>query len=72
MYQTLRSEEIDFFSLRNYIRRGSTTSGEGRRLIFVGTMPDIITINYVKHDDVTGLMKLKKVIRLILSHFYQM
>ena len=24
-------------------------------------MPDMITINYVKHDHVTGIMKLKKV-----------
>ena len=46
---------------RNYMRRGSSSSGDGRRLIFVGTMPDMITINYVKHDHVTGIMKLKKV-----------
>ena len=68
----MSSEEIDSFSLRNYIRRGSTTSGDGRRLIFVGTMPDIITINYVKHDNVTGLMKLKKVMRIIFCNFYQL
>ena len=45
------------------MRRGSTSPGDGRRLIFVGTMPDLITINYVKHEPVSGIMKLKKVRR---------
>ena len=43
------------------MRRGSSNSGDGRRLIFVGTQPDLITIHFVKHNLHTGIMKLKKV-----------
>ena len=46
---------------RNYMRRGSSNSSDGRRLIFVGTQPDLITIHFVKHNQQTGIMKLKKV-----------
>ena len=48
--------------------RGSDEIFEGddsRRLIFVGTMPDTLTIYYVKHRKENGIMKLKKV-KLIL------
>ena len=34
---------------------------DSRRLIFVGTMPDTLTIHYVKHRKDTGIMKLRKV-----------
>ena len=48
---------------RTYMR-GSDEIYEGddsRRLIFVGTMPDTLTIYYVKHRKENGIMKLKKV-----------
>ena len=51
----------DGLYFRIYMRRGSTNSGDGRRLIFVGTQPDLITLHYVKHNLETGMMKLKKV-----------
>ena len=46
---------------RTYMR-GSDEIFEGddsRRLIFVGTMPDTLTIYYVKHRKENGIMKLK-------------
>ena len=52
---------------RDYFRtymRGSDEIHEGedsRRLIFVGTMPDTLTIHYVKHKKESGIMKLRKV-----------
>ena len=52
---------------RDYFRtymRGSDEINEGedsRRLIFVGTMPDTLTIHYVKHKKESGIMKLRKV-----------
>ena len=50
--------------------RGSDENYEGedsRRLIFVGTMPDTLTIHYVKHKKENGIMKLRKV-NLIVLH----
>jgi len=50
-------------TFRTYMR-GSDEIYEGddsRRLIFVGTMPDILTIYYVKHRKENGIMKLKKI-----------
>ena len=44
--------------------RGTDEIHEGedsRRLIFVGTMPDTLTIHYVKHKKESGIMKLRKV-----------
>ena len=52
---------------RDYFRtymRGTDEIHEGedsRRLIFVGTMPDTLTIHYVKHKKESGIMKLRKV-----------
>ena len=57
----------DPFLRRDYFRtymRGSDEIHEGedsRRLIFVGTMPDTLTIHYVKHKKESGIMKLRKV-----------
>ena len=58
---------MDYF--RTYMR-GSDENYEGedsRRLIFVGTMPDTLTIHYVKHKKENGIMKLRKV-NLIVLH----
>jgi len=54
-------------TFRTYMRGFSGGTGENyaredsRRLIFVGTMPDNLIIDYVKHDRETGIMKLKKI-----------
>ena len=62
---------------RDYFRtymRGSDEIHEGedsRRLIFVGTMPDTLTIHYVKHKKESGIMKLRKV-NLFCAQFFLM